>query len=97
MNLSQQQIIWIAIGVFLFVVNLPFVAYLLLNRKTDMAVLSQFQPVIDELNAAVTAIQGLHGALPPGAASAQDVADTLAAVQTAADAVKTAAQLPAAA
>lgn len=67
-----------------------------LNQRTlPMAVLAAFQPVLDELAALPDAIAAkvasAGGTLPEGAASAQDVTDTLAAVQAASDAAKAAA------
>lgn len=55
-----------------------------------MPVLPEFQSALDELNASVAAIQALKLSVD-SAVSAQDVADTQAAVQAAADAVKAAA------
>ena len=65
---------------------------LIFAKDKLMAVIAAFQPVLDELNALPGAItQALSNApLPAGAASAQDVTDTLGAVQTAADAAKAA-------
>lgn len=62
-----------------------------------MAVIAAFQPVLDELNALPGAITAAlsNAPLPAGSASAQDVSDTLSAVQTAASAA-TAAVPPAA-
>ena len=64
----------------------------LVAKEISMPVIAAFQPVIDELTALPGAItQALSNApLPAGAASAQDVTDTLGAVQTAADAAKAA-------
>lgn len=57
---------------------------------TDMPILEGFQPIVDELNKAAEAVAAAKAAaavLP----TQQDVADTLAAVSTAAQAVATAA------
>lgn len=66
-------------GVIYYVVNRS-------NRKTQMAVLAAFQPSIDSLNDSASKIAALVASptLPEGAASAQDVTDTLDAVQAAA-------------
>lgn len=58
-----------------------------------MPVLSQFQPAIDELNAAAQSIGQVVSDLKSqviNAPSAEDINDTLAAVQAGADAVKAA-------
>lgn len=53
------------------------------SRDNLMAVITAFQPALDSLDASATAIAALVGAgttLPEGAASAQDITDTLDAV-----------------
>lgn len=59
-----------------------------------MALIAAFQPALDELDASITEIKALVTA--GGGASAQDVADTVAAVQQRADDVKAALTPPAA-
>jgi hypothetical protein len=61
-----------------------------------MAIIAGFQPVIDALNAAAAQITANAGQLPAGAASAQDVSDTLSGVTAAQEAVTNAVTPPAA-
>lgn len=78
--------LWAVLIILSAVANLPLLICLLKPKENPMAVLAAFQPVLDELNASIAAVQ----ALKDGAVSAQDVADTQAAVQTAADSLKAA-------
>lgn len=59
-----------------------------------MPVIPSYQPLVDTLNALpaeiAAKVAAATGTLPEGAASAQDVADTAAALQAAVDAAKTA-------
>lgn len=87
--MTQAQEIWAALILAQFIVSSPIVIYLLKGTQ-KMPVLPEFQTALDELNASVSAIQALKLSVE-GAVSAQDVADTQAAVQAAADAVKAAA------
>lgn len=57
-----------------------------------MPVLPEFQSALDELNATVASISALKASVDAvaGSPTPQDIADTVAAVQTTADAVKAA-------
>lgn len=80
------------------VAALSFVVVSLLQRNTAMTILAAFQPALDSLDASATAIAALVAAgttLPEGAASAQDVTDTLDAVNAKAASVAGALPQPA--
>ena len=89
MTASQIEVVAALIAVFALV-NLPFLLHLTSKRTTSMPVIPSFQPLIDELNATVTAVTALKAELA-NAPAAQDLTDTQAALQAAADALKTAA------
>jgi len=85
-----------------YIATCAAVAYVLANRssrKYQMAILAAFQPLITQLEDAATSLTASaalvaaaaagDGILPAGAASAQDVSDTLAAVTNAAGNVST--------
>lgn len=85
----------------LAIVSVPFSLYSLaclinaLTLRTQiMPMIAAFQPVLDELNALpaeiAAKVAASAGVLPEGAASAQDVTDTVAALQAAADTAKAA-------
>lgn len=82
---------------FLFVVialfavaNLPTLIYLIKHRRTPMPVLSQFQPIVDELTTLTAAVSALKDQAS-NAPAALDLTDTAAALQAAADGLKSAA------
>ena len=94
--MTNAQIVYAALTLAIAILNLPligFIKYLFIERKI-MAVLSQFQPVLDQLSSLVGPVTSLKAAADAGAVSAQDVQDTLVAVQTAANAISTAAGQP---
>lgn len=86
------MIIYIAIALSFLLGFASRLAFDYHKRTTSMPILPEFQAAIDELNAAAAGIAALKAAVDAasGAPSTQDVADTLAAVQAAADGVKTA-------
>lgn len=86
--MTHAQLVWAALIAANLLVNLPFAYHHLTKGKTTM-ILAQFQPVIDQLNASAAAITAATEA-QAGSVPAQDVADTLTAVQAGADAVKAA-------
>lgn len=86
--MTHAQLVWVVLIAANLLVNLPFAYHHFTKGKTTM-ILAQFQPVLDELTAAAAAITAATEA-QAGTVSAQDVADTLAAVQAGADAVKAA-------
>jgi hypothetical protein len=96
--MNQIQSIWLLLIASALIVNLPligFVRYIFIERKI-MATLSQFQPVLDQLSSLVGPVTSLKAAADAGAnaVSAQDIADTVVAVQTAVNAIATAAGTP---
>lgn len=86
----KPEILWAILITANAIVNIPFVVYLFKHRKPDMAVLSQFQATVDQLNELVPQI----AALKANSTSPQDVADTLTAVQSAVTAIQTAVEGP---
>lgn len=92
--MTTAQIIWAALIFSAAVVNCPFLFFLLSKRTAPMPVIADYQPVIDKLDALATDVAALKATsdAAAGAPSAQDLADTLAAVSTAADGVAAAAQ-----
>lgn len=96
--MNQNQIICILLIISALIVNLPligFVKYIFIERKI-MATLTQFQPVLDQLSSLVGPVTSLKAAADAGtsAVSAQDIQDTVTAVQTAVNAIATAAGQP---
>jgi hypothetical protein len=96
--MTQAQAIWLLLIISALIVNLPligFIKYFFIERKI-MATLSQFQPVLDQLSALVGPVTSLKAAADAGAnaVTAQDIADTVVAVQTAVNAIATAAGQP---
>lgn len=71
------------------IANLPVAIHLFTQRTKPMPIIPEFQAAIDSLNAAVADVQALKSAAS-SAPAAQDLTDTAAAVQAAADAVKAA-------
>lgn len=96
--MSQSQIIWAALIGSALIVNLPLIGYLrylFIAGKIQM-VLTEFQSVLDQLNALVAPVTTLKAAADAGSTGPQpqDITDTVAALQTAVNAVASAAGQP---
>jgi len=65
-------------------------ATLYLKEQYKMAIIAGFQPLIDQLTADEASLAAIIAKLQPGSVAAQDVADTLAALQTPVNAIATA-------
>lgn len=89
--MTSAQIIWAVLIAAFAVVNLPLLFHLL-KGQTPMAVDPRVQTALDEINASVAALPAklAEAAASGNAQAAQDATDTAAAVQAAADALKTA-------
>lgn len=91
--MNYDQKVYTALIALNAIVNLPSLFHLIFHRRTsDMAVIAAFQSALDELDTSIAEIKTLVAAGSSGP-SAQDVSDTVAAVQQRADAV-TAALVP---
>ena len=96
--MNQAQIIWAALIGAALIVNLPligFIRYLFIAGKIEMVV-PEFQKILDQLNALVGPVTTLKATADgaAGSVSAQDVTDTVAALQTAVNGVAVAAGQP---
>ncbi len=93
--MSNPQIIWLLLIVSATIINLPligYIRYLIIAGKIEM-VLTEFQGLLDKLNALVAPVTALK-ATADGAATAiqpQDLQDTLAALDAAVNAISAAA------
>jgi hypothetical protein len=82
----------LAFCLLLFVLTLGAIglAILYLRNTFNMAIISGFQPLIDQLTADEAALAAIIAKIQPGSVPAQDVADTLAALQAPVSAIATA-------